>query len=203
MESPHSNTPSSRMTQRTPRYRETPSLVWISPRWESSHGGSGSTNGGWLEPLCRWAFLLWLNSLEPEDDGSTQVQGIKGISSFSGKNPFWVFFFRRWSWIGSVDRLEAQDGCIWASQGKSSTDFEWFFFGKNLNVHGQHKMQRGSSYFLCSKDASSLAVSYYATSKLSKIQIKASMLCISGVAAFPNSECKVLLVKCSSENRWC
>lgn len=78
-----------------------------------------------------------------------------------------------------------------------------FFFGKNLNVHGQHKMQRGSSYFLCSKDASSLAVSYYATSKLSKIQIKASMLCISGVAAFPNSECKVLLVKCSSENRWC
>ena len=59
-------------------------------------------------------------------------------------------------------------------------------------------MQRGSSYFLCSKDASSLAVSYYATSKLSKIQIKASMLCISGVAAFPNSECKVLLVKCSS-----
>lgn len=73
-----------------------------------------------------------------------------------------------------------------------------FFFGKNLNVHGQHKMQRGSSYFLCSKDASSLAVSYYATSKLSKIQIKASMLCISGVAAFPNSECKVLLVKCSS-----
>ena len=93
MESPHSKTPSSRMTQRTPRYRETPSLVWISPRWESSHGGSGSTNGGWLEPPCRWAFLLWLNSLEPEDDGSTQVQGIKGISSFSGKNPLWGFFF--------------------------------------------------------------------------------------------------------------